>query len=248
MSSSVSRALASDLARRRRRAHAHQRGLDADRRPARSGAPSASAPRSRTARSEARISAAPPSTMPDALPAVTHPFLLKAAGSSRQASQSSCRGADDRPGRTARRPLRVFTSTGTTSSANRPSAQARAASCWLRTAYASCASREIAVLRGAVLGGGGHGAAAVRVEQRRPQRVFELPLSEPQPAAQAADDVRRLAHALGPAGQHEVGFAEQDHLRAADRRLDARAAQPVDRQRRHFDRQARLQRRCDARA
>ena len=37
------------------------------------------------------------------------------------------------------------------------------------------------------------------------------------------------------------GFAELDHLRAADRRLDAGAAQAVDRQRRHLDRHARLE-------
>ena len=43
------------------------------------------------------------------------------------------------------------------------------------------------------------------------------------------------------------GFAELDQLRAADRRLDARAAQPIDRQRRHLDRHARLERRRAAR-
>ena len=38
-------------------------------------------PRSRTARSDASTSAAPPSTMPEALPAVTQPFLLNTGGS-----------------------------------------------------------------------------------------------------------------------------------------------------------------------
>ena len=69
--------------------------------------------------------------------------------------------------------------------------------------------------------------------------VFELALAEPQPVAQAADDVRRLAHALHAAGEDDVRLAELNHLRAADRRLDARPAQPIDRQRRHFDRHAR---------
>ena len=48
--------------------------------------------------------------------------------------------------------------------------------------------------------------------------VLELPLPEPQPVAQPADDVRRLAHALGAAGEDDVGLAEEDHLPAADRR------------------------------
>ena len=63
-----------------------------------------------------------------------------------------------------------------------------------------------------------------------------------QAAAQAANDVRRLAHALDAAGQHEARLAELNQLRAADRRLDARAAQAIDGQRRHVDRHAGLER------
>ena len=70
-----------------------------------------------------------------------------------------------------------------------------------------------AVLRRAVLSGPRHRAAAVRVEERRPQRVLELPLPEAQAVAQAANDVRRLAHALHAAGEDDVRLAEQDHLR-----------------------------------
>ena len=98
-----------------------------------------------------------------------------------------------------------------------------------------------AVFRGAVLGRARHRAAAVGVEQRGPERVLELPLSEPQAAAQAANDVRRLAHALGPAGQDDVRFTELDHLAAADGRLNARSAQAVHRQGRHLDRHAGLE-------
>ena len=87
----------------------------------------------------------------------------------------------------------------------------------------------------------GHRAAAVGVEERRPQVVLELPLAEAQAVSKPADDVRRLAHALGAAGEHDVGLAEQNHLPAADGRLNAGTAQPIDRQRRHFDRHARLQ-------
>ena len=74
------------------------------------------------------------------------------------------------------------------------------------------------------------------------KRVFELALPELEAAAQAAHDVRRLAHALHAAGEDDLGFAELDVLRAGDRRLDAGAAQPVHRQRRHTDRQPGLER------
>ena len=78
--------------------------------------------------------------MPDALPAVTQPFLLNAVGSFASTSiVVSGRMWSSRAKTSV--PLRVFSSTGTTSSSKRPSAQARAASCWLRIAYSSCASR-----------------------------------------------------------------------------------------------------------
>ena len=78
----------------------------------------------------------------------------------------------------------------------------------------------------------------MRVGEGLPERVFERALSKAQPLAQPADHVRRLAHALGAAGQHDVGFAEQDHLRAADRRLNAGPAEAIDGERRHVDRHA----------
>jgi hypothetical protein len=81
----------------------------------------------------------------------------------------------------------------------------------------------------------------VGVEQRGPQRVFELPLAEPQASAQPANHVRRLAHALRAAGQDDVRFAELQQLRAAHRRLDSGAAQAIHRQRRHLDRDAGLE-------
>src|SRR5262245_8574947 len=49
-----------------------------------------------------------------------------------------------------------------------------------------------AVLDGAVLGRAGHRAAAVSVEQRRPEVVLELPLTEAQTVAEPANHVRRL--------------------------------------------------------
>ena len=175
---------------------------------------------SRTAVSDARINAAPPSTMPDALPAVTQPFLLNAVGNFASTSiVVSGRMWSSRAKSSV--PFRVFSSTGTTSSSKRPSAQARAASCWLRIAYSSCASRLTPVLHGAVLRGRGHRAAAVRVEERRPQRVFQLSLTETQAAPQPANHVRRLAHALHAAREHHVRFTKKDLMRRLNGGLDA---------------------------
>ena len=79
----------------------------------------------------------------------------------------------------------------------------------------------------------------MRVEERRPERVFELSLPQTQAVAQPANDVRRLAHALHAAGEHDVRFAELDELRAVDGGLDAGAAKAIHRERRHLDRQPR---------
>ena len=67
--------------RRRRRSHPHVSGLDADRRPRHQRGRAASDPRFATACSDASSTAAPPSTMPLALPAVTVPSFENAAGS-----------------------------------------------------------------------------------------------------------------------------------------------------------------------
>src|SRR5438093_1076710 len=50
-----------------------------------------------------------------------------------------------------------------------------------------------------------------------------------------------LAHGLRAAREHRVGLAQQDELRALRDRLEARAAQPVDRHGGHLDREARLE-------
>src|SRR5262249_41544622 len=88
-----------------------------------------------------------------------------------------------------------------------------------------------------------HRTAAVRVDERLPQRIFQLALTEPETAAESTNNMRRLAHALDPAREHQARFLELDHLRAADRSLDAGAAQAIDRERRHLNRYARPQ--CD---
>ena len=74
-------------------------------------------------------------------------------------------------------------------------------------------ARELVLLREA-LGGLGHRQAALRVLQRFPQQVLERRRPEPQAPARAAHDVRRLAHRFGAAGEHGVGLAEQNQLRA----------------------------------
>ena len=52
------------------------------------------------------------------------------------------------------------------------------------------------------------------------------------------DEIRHAAHRLDAAGHDDLGFAEQDRLRAAGDRLHARGARLVDRLRRHRIRQA----------
>ena len=59
-------------------------------------------------------------------------------------------------------------------------------------------------------------------------------LAERNAPPQSARDVRRLRHRLGAADEADVGVAEDDLLRAADDRLEAGAAETVERQRRSF--------------
>ena len=63
-----------------------------------------------------------------------------------------------------------------------------------------------------------------------------------QPAAQAMDDVRRLAHVLAAGGEHDVRVPEEDLLGRRDDRLEARAAEPVHGDRRRLDREPRTER------
>ena len=60
-------------------------------------------------------------------------------------------------------------------------------------------------------------------------------LPELEPPARAPHHVRCLAHRLGAARQHHARFAQQDLLRGLDDRLEPRAAQAVDRERRGLD-------------
>jgi hypothetical protein len=86
------------------------------------------------------------------------------------------------------------------------------------------------------LGGLRHHRVRVRVVEAAEQRVLHLRrLAEREAAPRSVQHVGRLAHVLRPGREHGRGLAEQDELRAAHDRLDARAAQAVhcERRRRH---------------
>ena len=94
------------------------------------------------------------------------------------------------------------------------------------------------VLVAKVLRGVPHAEPVVRVDQRDPEVVLELLLAERQAPASAADLVRSHAHGLGAAGQDEVRLAQLDLLRAEQDRLQAGAAEAIDRERGRFLRHA----------
>ena len=178
--------------------------------------------------------------MPEALPAVTQPFLLKAGGSSGQPLGRRIRpqvivlgeclhafaGLDlDRHDFFLQPPVLPRT-IGELLTAKR---------------VAVLLLTRHTILCGTVFCSRRHRAAAVGVEQGGPERVFELALAKAESGPKAADHVRCLAHALHAAREHDVRLVEQDHLRTTDGRLNAGSTQPVDRQRGDFDRQAGLQ-------
>jgi hypothetical protein len=80
--------------------------------------------------------------MPLALPAVTVPSLPNAARSFARPS-SVVSGLMWSSSETTSSPLRVLIVSGSISAAKRPSLTAFAPSWWLRSAYSSCASREM---------------------------------------------------------------------------------------------------------
>ncbi len=60
------------------------------------------------------------------------------------------------------------------------------------------------------------------------QAVDDLGVSQFFAAPHLGQEIRRLAHAFHPAGDHEVGFLEPDHLVRQDHRLESRPANLVD--------------------
>ncbi len=101
---------------------------------------SGSRPSFSAAAAEATTSAAAPSLMPEALPAVTVPSFLKAGLSLASLSSEVWRGCSSVSNSTGS-PLRCGTSTATISSLKRPAAMAASARCWLRRPNSSCSSR-----------------------------------------------------------------------------------------------------------
>jgi hypothetical protein len=96
---------------------------------------------------------------------------------------------------------------------------------------------------GDVFGGDAHVAVVERVGQRADHGVDGLAVLHPLAPAQAGQPVLAAAHRLGPAGHGGVAVAEGDRLRGGHDRLQPAAAQPVQRERRCFDRQAAVDRR-----
>ena len=80
------------------------------------------------------------------------------------------------------------------------------------------------------------------VEQCDHQRVFEIPLTQPESRARASHDVGGLGHVLHAAGDRQVRLAEPNHLRRRHDRLDSRTADPVDGERGRLYRDAGLER------
>jgi hypothetical protein len=97
------------------------------------------------------------------------------------------------------------------------------------------------VRRGHAVRGLRHVEAAVGVEQRHHQGVLELPLAEPEAPAGTANDMGRLRHVLHSTGQDDLRLPEKDAVGCLDDRFEARAAQPVHRQRRNLLRDSGLQ-------
>ena len=182
--------------------------------------------------------------MPLALPAVTVPFLPNAGFSLRQALHRRLRTAMVVFGEHLARRLAVAI-------AQRHRRQLFLQASGLVGGVGALlrAQRELvlhlardALLLGIELGGVGHVQAAIAVEQRHHERVFQLAFAQADAPAHAANHVRRLRHRFHAAGQHDLRLAELNHLRGGDDRLHARAAQAIDGERRNLDGNAGLQR------
>ena len=88
-----------------------------------------------------------------------------------------------------------------------------------------------------LLGGLAHDQPGERVvEAVLVHAVDDLVGAEAIAPARPGKQVGRVRHALGAAGEDDLGLAEQDRARGGDHRLEARAAGLVDRESRPFDR------------
>ena len=176
--------------------------------------------------------AAPPSTIPLAFPAVTNPSFANAGFNFARLS-SGCIG----PHMII---LREFF--------DRRDFVAEAAGLPCRGGQLLTANGELvlcfardAVFARQIFSRPRHVAATVRIEQGHHQRIFELTLAQLESPSRAANHVRRLAHRFHTAGKHDARFVELDQLRCRNDGLNARAAQPIDGQGRNFDRKTRFE-------
>ena len=179
------------------------------------------------------MSAAAPSLTPEALPAVTVPSgaddrLQLAERFEAGRARMLVRVDDDRVA------LALRDSTATISAARRPLACAAAAFSWLRSAKASWSSRLIWKSCGDILGRARHGVVAIG---RLHLRIDEAPADggvvhlgiAVEGAGRLGHDEGRAAHAFAAAGDDQVGLAAADRPRRHRHRIEARAAQAVER-------------------
>ena len=124
----------------------------------------------------------------------------------------------------------------------------RSARCWLRSANASWSARDTA--KSAATFSPVSGIESMpyccfmqRIHEAPADRRVEHLLRAREGCIGLRQHVGRAAHALDAAGDDEIGLARAHQARRDGDRVQARAAQAVHRDARHFDGQAREQRR-----
>ncbi len=159
--------------------------------------------------------AAAPSVMPEALPAVTVPPARNTGGS--LASDSAVmpsRGCSSCSTRVS--PLRPSTSSGAISRSKRPLLRAASQRCWLESAQASASARVrplSAASSSAVSPITSPESGSLKPSRYMPSTIFGVPQAVT--PAGARQQVGRVRHALGAAGQDDRGLAAR-MVRAAE--------------------------------
>ena len=182
----------------------------------------------------ASTTAAAPSLMPAALPAVTCRPRGR-PGAARRASRPSCpaRGCSSRSTRVDG-PLRAGTSTATISRAKRPLGLGGRVPLLRAQRPGVLVRARDAVALGDVLAGLAHRVDAVALAHPRvheapaERRVGERPVAAREGRLGLARHQRRARHRLDAARHEEVAGAGLDRVRGRDDRLQARGAEAVD--------------------
>ena len=94
-----------------------------------------------------------------------------------------------------------------------------------------------ALLRAIKLRGIRHVEAAIAVEQRDHQRIFQLAAGSEIEAIAAANGEWSLRHRFHAAGQNQIRLAQLDHLRGIDDGLNTAATKPIHGERRRLYRE-----------